>query len=183
MTTNDALDQIACDLQSESAVIGACLIENSSLTLIADFLKASDFYNEQNRTVYGAMLDLWREGSPASELSVTNHLREHGQLRLAGGAAGISSYANEAPDIANVEYYARKVKDASTTRALQVLGKSLEHIQGDPRDAVSGLLSRLVEISADSLRSVPVIGCLQTRYPALQRRDQERSHTDRNATV
>lgn len=154
--SNDAPITVPCDLQSEVAVVGACLLENSAITMIADLLKPDDFYNEQHRVIYRAMLDLWQDGSPASLVSVTNYLREHGSLRLAGGAAGVSLIAGETPDVTNVEYYARRVKDASISRALQRLGKSLEHLSGDPRDAVSDVLKRIVEIGADSLRSVPV---------------------------
>ena len=153
MTQPDAV--IAQEMEAEKAVIGACLAENSSMELVADYLKPADFYNEQHRTIYGAMLDLWREGAPASERAVTDYLRERGELRLAGGAAGISFIAGELPDVSNVEYYAKEVKDASTTRAIQGLGVFLKNVESSPQDALSAALRRVIDISADSLRSVP----------------------------
>ena len=142
---------------AEVSVLGACLMEPTGIMVVADFLKPGDFYQEQNREVYQSMLNLWSNGDPVSDASVCGDLTDRRKLKLAGGPSYVASLSLDFPDVASIDFYAKKVKDAATIRALQRLGKSLRHLpDGDPCDAVSSTLSKLIDISADTLRSVPV---------------------------
>jgi len=131
------------------------LTDGSCLVSIADFLKPNDFFNEPHAEIYASMIRLFREGSPVSEITVRNDLADRKKLTLAGGASYLAHITDMLPDVGNVEWYARKVKDASTIRALGHLGDILKNVDGDPRDAVTSALGDLIDISASSLRSVP----------------------------
>lgn len=132
-------------------------MESTGIVTIADFLAPGDFYQEPNREIYTSMLNLWRDKAPVSDASVCGDLTDRNKLDLAGGAAYVSSLSLDFPDIGNIDYYSKQVKNAATTRALRRLGKSLEHLpDGDPRDAVSTVLRQIIDLGADTMRSVPV---------------------------
>ena len=141
--------------ESEVAVLGACLVDAGSIGEVADFLKPSDYYNEQHREIYSAMLDLWRVGEPVSEMTVTSKLKERKKLKLAGGAAYLSDIACQLPDVSGVEYYAKQVKEAAFSRTLKIIGKLLETDERNPQEIFDETMERLSEASASSLRSLP----------------------------
>jgi replicative DNA helicase len=139
----------------EAAVLGACLIEPACFLTIADYLKPEDFYSEGHREIYAAMADLWSIGEPVNDITVTEELKRKKKLSLAGGAAYICELTLDIPDVVGVESYAKEVKRSSGRRALKRLGTRLQHVEGDPDDTISDTLRNLIDIAADSLRSVP----------------------------
>jgi replicative DNA helicase len=145
------------DTDAEAAVIGACLCEQGCIAKVSDFLRPEDFYSEQNRVIYEAMLELWAVGEPVSEMTVTAKLTEHKRLKLAGGASYLSYVATVSWDVTTggVGHYAEQVKRNSLGRNLKHIGRILEHDDGDPHEVLNGVLERLVNASANSLRSVP----------------------------
>lgn len=142
-------------LWSESAVLGACLLESGCIGEVADFLVPGDYLNEQHREIYHAMLDLWSVGEPVSEVTVTAKLRDKKKLKLAGGASYLSTLANTLPDVSGIDYYAKEVKSHSLSRRLRTIGKLMETADGDPHEILSGVMEQLVDASASSLRSIP----------------------------
>jgi len=58
-------------------------------------------------------------------LTLKDELVKRSQLEHVGGAAYISSLADGIPDVANVERYARIVKEKSMLRRLIVMGNSV----------------------------------------------------------
>ena len=142
---------------AEVSVLGACLMDPTGIMVVADFLKPGNFYQEQNREIYISMLNLWNNGDPVSDASVCDELSRRRKLKLAGGPSYVASLSLDFPDIGNIDYYSKQVKNAATVRALQRVGKSLEHISdGDPCNAISAALEKLLEIGTDALVSVPV---------------------------
>jgi len=142
-------------LEHEIAVLGACVMDQGGIGEVADFLVPTDFFPEPHREIYSAMLDLWKDGSPVSEATLSSHLREKGKLELAGGPSYISSLTDSFPDVANVEFYAKAVKRQSLQRKLKMIGKRLETAEGDPHDILNDTMEQLVGASTGSLRSIP----------------------------
>lgn len=142
-------------LSAEVSVLGACLMEPGAIGEVADFLKPSDFYSEPHREIYSSMLELWKVGEPVSDPTVTAQLSSRKKLKLAGGASYICQLSMDFPDVANIDFYAKEVKRAALMRTLKNVGKSLETAEGDPHEILNGIMERLVDASASSLRSVP----------------------------
>ena len=75
------------DVAAEQSVLGAILLTDRTLygLVIEDGLRADDFYREQHRLIYQAMLDLYGQSEPVDVLTVTEALRQSGRLEDAGG--------------------------------------------------------------------------------------------------
>ncbi len=106
------------NLEAEESVLGAILIDNEACTLALPLLRGEDFYREAHRKLFEAMSVLHEEGSPVDTITLTEALRRHEQLQAVGGAAFIAELVERVPTAANVEYYAKIVREKALLRGL-----------------------------------------------------------------
>jgi len=117
-TVAQAVDYIrpADTAANERAVVGAILVDSKAADEATSLLSPGDFYDEGLRFIFTAASYLVGKGLTVDEITVTEHLRDHGRLDRAGGAAGVSELTLDIPDVANCAWYAKKVKAAATRR-------------------------------------------------------------------
>lgn len=106
------------NLDAERYILGAILIDNTSLKIAADHLKAEDFFLDQNRRIFRQMLVLADAVQPIDLITLNEELNRHKQLDAAGGIGYISSLGDGIPKIGNVEHYAKLIKEKSRQRAI-----------------------------------------------------------------
>jgi len=70
-----------------------------------------DFYRDAHQKIYSAMVDLTEKDEPVDLITLTNDLRQKGQLDPIGGASYLASLNDSVPTAANIEYYAKIVKE------------------------------------------------------------------------
>ena len=116
--------------RAEVAVLGACLADASCYWRASQIVTAEDFYPETHQHVFRAMGNLSRDNVAIDLVTVVSRLDALGLVVPAGGNAYIASLANELPDPANVEHYARLVKDVALKRAVLRLGMDLQSLAG-----------------------------------------------------
>lgn len=104
--------------EAEEYILGGILLENSSLDAVTEIVSSDDFYAERNRILFDEMLHLMDKGLPIDLVSLTEAVERRGRLDKVGGASYISQLADNIPTTANIEYYARLVREKSILRAL-----------------------------------------------------------------
>jgi replicative DNA helicase len=104
--------------EAEEYILGGVLAENSALDAVCEILSAEDFYVERNRVLFEEMVRLMDKGLPIDLVSLTESVERRGRLEKIGGAAYISQLAEYFPTTANIEYYAKIVRDKSVLRSL-----------------------------------------------------------------
>jgi replicative DNA helicase len=104
--------------EAEQATLGALLLDDDAITVAVRYLRAGDFYSNQNRRVYQAILNLFNKGRKADIITVVDELRQEGELEAAGGPSYVASLTSVVPTSANIDYYARIVQDRSIRRSL-----------------------------------------------------------------
>lgn len=115
------------DADSEKSVIGALLIDPSSIGLIAHFLHAEHFYARQNQVIFEACLELYEKQQPIDAITLKNQLKSASQLTVAGGQAYLAELISSVPTAANVEHYARIVKNHFIKRKIiEVSSRAVE---------------------------------------------------------
>lgn len=72
------------DLESEQAVLGACLMERNAVVRAAELTK-EDFYREYHKKIHKAILEIFDGGEPVNVITVAEELRRTGQLEECGG--------------------------------------------------------------------------------------------------
>lgn len=106
--------------EAERAAIGAVLLNFTPevLDTVQMHLRSEDFYKTSHRIIFEAISDLYNKGEAVDILTLTNELSRRNELEKAGGPGYVSSLTSAVPTSANVEYYAKIVKENSIRRRL-----------------------------------------------------------------
>ena len=110
---------------AERAVLGSILINNNAFYRILGTIDTPDFFKDSHRTIFGAMRMLAEQSREIDLLTLKDELARRAVLDQVGGSGYISSLVDGIPDVANVERYAKIVKEKSTLRRLIVMGNSV----------------------------------------------------------
>jgi replicative DNA helicase len=144
------------NLEAEQSILGGILIENEAINRVTEILDPDDFYRDAHRKIFNALINLSERDEPADLITLTNELRKIDQLDSIGGASYLASLIDSVPTAANIEYYAKIVKEKSILR--KVIQTSTEIItQGyEDRGDVEGFLDEaeraIFEISEKRVR-------------------------------
>jgi replicative DNA helicase len=144
------------NLEAEESVLGAILLDNEACSLALPLLRAQDFYREAHRKLFDVMSALHEEGSPVDTITLTDALRRTSQLQDVGGAAFIAELAERVPTAANVEHYARIVREKSLLRGListaTEVATSAFEASGDVGEIVDAAERKIFAIAEQKVR-------------------------------
>ena len=139
---------------AERAVLGSILINNNAFYRVIGIINTEDFFKDSHRTIFATMRRMAERSQEIEPLTIKVELAKHAQLDQAGGVAYISALMDVVPDVANVERYARIVKEKSTLRRLIVMGNSVMRAALDapsePEDVLNIAEKSLYEIAEGS---------------------------------
>jgi replicative DNA helicase len=105
-------------IDAERSVLGAILIENSSINRAQEILKDSDFYRDPHRRIFKSMSELSERSSAIDAVTLKEALSRAGDLEAVGGPAYIASLLDGVPHSSNIEHYAKIVKEKAILRSL-----------------------------------------------------------------
>ena len=107
-------------LEAEAAVLGSMLLDPVCINEVVGQLKADDFYHQEHRIIYEAVISLYEKnrGQGVDGVLIRNELNNYKRLDEAGGVEYISKLLNAVPSSANVMYYASVVKDKALLREM-----------------------------------------------------------------
>jgi replicative DNA helicase len=139
---------------AERAVLGSILINAGAFYRVVGIIDTPDFFRDAHRTIFSTMRRLAEESRDIDLLTIREELAKHAQLDKVGGSAYISSLVDGIPDVANVERYAKIVKEKSTLRRLIVMGNSVMRAAldspGEPGEVLTIAEKSLYEIAEGS---------------------------------
>ncbi len=140
---------------AERAVLGSILINNHAFYRVVSLVNTEDFFKDPHRAIFSTMRALAEQSREIDLLTLKEELAKRAQLDAVGGAAYISSLADGIPDIANVERYARIVKEKSLLRRLIVMGNSVMRAAldapGEPTEVLNIAERSLYEIAEGNI--------------------------------
>jgi replicative DNA helicase len=110
---------------AERAILGAILINNHAFYRVIGTIDTDDFFKDAHRTIFATMRRMAEQSREIEPLTLKEELAKHAQLDQVGGIAYIAALVDVVPDVANVERYARIVKEKSMLRRLIVMGNSV----------------------------------------------------------
>lgn len=105
----------------EEAIIGACLIEQEALPLVADKLRPEMFYVVRHQLIFAAMMAMYQAGTKIDILTVKEELARRGTLEDAGGAYNVTLLSSKVASSAHIEYHMRIVHEKYLRREM-ILG-------------------------------------------------------------
>ncbi len=107
--------------EAEGSVLGSMLIDKDAISIVSEIVSPSDFYNNTNSIIYQAMLFLYEKRRPIDILTLATELKKNKNDNKID-VAYLTGLVEIVPTAANVEYYAKIIKENSTKRSLISLG-------------------------------------------------------------
>jgi replicative DNA helicase len=143
-------------IEAEQSVLGGILIENEAINRVTEILDADDFYRDAHRKIFNALINLSERDEPSDLITLTNELRKIDQLDSIGGASYLASLIDSVPTAANIEYYAKIVKEKAILRKLIQTSTEIITQSYEDRGDVEGFLDEaeraIFEISEKRVR-------------------------------
>jgi len=106
------------NVEAEQSILGGILIANDAINKVMELLSPEDFYRDAHRKIFNSLINLSERDEPADLITLTNELRKMNQLDSVGGASYVASLIDSVPTAANIEYYAKIVKEKAILRSL-----------------------------------------------------------------
>src|SRR5262245_49460128 len=145
------------NLAAESSILGTILqigvtepeSLNHTIESIKETIKPDDFYRDSHRKIFQAMIELTDRGNPVDLITLSDFLKNRGDLDAVGGSAYLASLADSVPTAVNVSYYASIVREKSISRRLINLTTGIASRLYEEQDNVEELLEQAEKSIAD----------------------------------
>jgi replicative DNA helicase len=168
------------NLDAEKSVLGAILIHNEAFNHAAELIDSHDFFRDAHRRIFDKMVALSERGDAIDFITLKEELTRAGELDEVGGPSYIAALADGVPRSANVEYYARIVKEKSTLRSLihsanKILTEAYEAEQ-EPDLLLDEAERAIFAIAEDRIRAgfVPLRDLVQTSFATIEKLQQHK---------
>jgi replicative DNA helicase len=168
------------NLEAETSVLGAVLLENEALNRVLEILKEDDFYRNAHRRIFSAILHLYEHSDPVDLITLSEVLKTRGELDDVGGVAYLNSLVNGVPTAANISYYAKIIKEKALLRKLinrttEIVSQSYS-ISGDVDEFIDQAERTIFEISEDRVRPsfYPIKDLIKSSFKTIERLYEKR---------
>ncbi len=106
------------DVEAEQAVLGSMLLDKDAVTNAIEILKSEDFYREENKLIFSAIVSLYARSEPIDIITVKDELVSLGKLDVCGGIEFLAELSDKVPTPANVDNYIKIVEEKAVLRSL-----------------------------------------------------------------
>ena len=129
------------DVDAEQAVIGSMLTDKDAVIAAIELLKEEDFYREDNKTIYSAILNLYNRSEPIDIITLKSELTAMGMFEKIGGFEYIVGLPEKVPTTANVDKYINIVKEKSELRRLIKTANEIIEQGYDPTENIDDIMN------------------------------------------
>ncbi len=129
-------------IEAEQSVLGSMVMDNEAVATAAEFLKSDDFYREDHRVIFEAMIDLFAINKPIDFITLTEQLKLKGALDSVGGIEYLTVIATAVPAITNVKYYSAIVEEKSLLRKLIKAASEIANTSFEAADEVASIMEQ-----------------------------------------
>lgn len=128
------------DLEAEQAIIGSMLTDRDAVISAIEILKEEDFYREDNKAIYTAILNLYNRAEPIDIITVKSELESMGKLEQVGGLEYLAELPEKVPTTANAMKYIKIVEEKSTLRRLIKTANEIIELGYSPTEDVEDIM-------------------------------------------
>ena len=168
------------NLEAETSVLGAVLLENEALNRVLEILQEDDFYRDAHRRIFSAILHLYEHSEPVDLITLSEVLKTRGDLDDVGGVEYLNSLVNGVPTAANISYYAKIIKEKAIlrkliNRATEIVSQSYAN-SGDVDEFIDQAERTIFEISEDRVRPsfYPIKDLIKSSFKTIERLYEKR---------
>ncbi|RJX40899.1 replicative DNA helicase [Paenibacillus pinisoli] len=143
------------DLQSEHAVLGSILLDQSAYDIVAEILQGGEFYDQSHARIFRAMRQLREDEQPVDLVTLTGRLQDSEELDKIGGVSYLAKMAESVPTASNVAHYAGRVQDIFLRRQAVDVALNLLRNAGEQQDVKGFIAIAETAVSKLSDQTVP----------------------------
>ncbi len=140
------------DVEAEQAVIGSMLTDKEAIISAIEVLKEEDFYREDNRTIYSAILNLYNRSEPVDIITLKSELSSMGKLEAVGGLEYLAELPDKVPTTANVDKYIKIVEEKSILRQLLRTANEIIQLGYDETQEVDTIMDQAEKKIFDTIQ-------------------------------
>ena len=129
-------------IQAEASVLGAMIIHAPAIDVVVQLVQSEQFYRPAHQTIYQALLDMSQASKPVDLVTLRDELERRGQLEAVGGVEYLVALVEGVPTAANVEYYAKIVRDKALLRQLIIVGTQMVQEAFDTHEEAGDVLDQ-----------------------------------------
>jgi len=146
--------------EAEMSVLGAMFFDEIALAKAIEVLTPDFFYDQRHQNIFSAMTTLFSRNHPVDLITVSEELKKRKQLEDLGGISYLTQLTTIVPTAANIEHYARIVKDKALLRKLiqsgtQIVQNSLE-AEGNAREMIDSAEKMIFDIGQSQIENKTV---------------------------
>ena len=116
------------------------LTDKDAVIAAVEVLQEQDFYREDNKIIYSAILNLYNRAEPIDIITLKSELKSMGKFEAVGGLEYIVQLPDKVPTTSNVEQYIKIVEEKSMLRALIKTADELITLGYDPTQEVEQVI-------------------------------------------
>ena len=129
--------ELPYSLEAEQTILGAILIDSAVLPVVLETIRPDCFFNEQHRTLFQIILQMFTSGEKADVITVLNAAVAQGVFETAAeGRSYLAALINIVPSTSNIESYCAIVAEKYYVRCLAFAARGiLQDIQSGEQNA------------------------------------------------
>lgn len=148
------------NIEAEKAVLGAVLLRNEVLPIVAMRVKAEDFYVPAHGLVFECMNSVGGRNEPIDVLTLSAELGRRKRINAVGGMQFLGELVEATPTTAHAEAHAQLVAELATVRRIGALGATLVDRALDPAFSSEQLQAYTTEALARVARTRASSNCV-----------------------
>ena len=141
------------DIEAEQAVLGSMLTDKDATIAAIEVLKEDDFYREDNKLIYRAILNLYNRAEPVDIITLKSELTSMGKFDAVGGLEYLADLPEKVPTTANVERYIKIVEEKAILRNLIKTANEIISLGYDPTEEVENIMDSAEKKIFDIMQS------------------------------
>lgn len=126
--------------EAERAVIGSMMMDKDAILVCSELLTTADFYQGQYGEIFQALLELYRDGVGTDLVTLQEKLRKMELSPELSSPEYLAELMIGVPTTANVEYYAKIVREKAVLRRLIHVSEQVTANCYQDRDPVEQIL-------------------------------------------
>lgn len=128
------------DIEAEQAVLGCMITDRDAVIAAIESLAEEDFYREDNKLIYKAILNLYNRAEPVDIITLKSELSSIGKFDAVGGLEYLAELPEKVPTTSNVDKYIKIVKEKSELRTLIKTANDIITMSYDPTQEVESIM-------------------------------------------
>jgi replicative DNA helicase len=151
--------QVPHNLEAESALLGAMVLNREAIPVAVERLDPSDFYSPAHAEIFSAIRSLYAAGDAVDVVTLVDRLTSGGVIDRIGGPQKVVEIIANVPSTSNPQKYAAIIKDRAVLRALIEAGSGIAEAAFESPTDVAALVSeserRILGISDTAVTADP----------------------------